>query len=248
MIPIQSSCAILFCDGENGSGKSACRRKGRNHTAEGESLFCFWDLTLHRAWGEDGTWCVMVSAVDVSDAILLAETDGLTGLANRRRLASSLQNMDRGDALVLIDLDHFKQVNDTLGHADGDELLREFADTLLEVARLRDLVVRYGGEEFCMILPGAGRSGAAALLLRLKEHWRSEHPATTFSAGIALHIPGHDPEETVARADAALYRAKEAGRDRTFFASRHSDMVSSSVVHPQQRSRHWRDFADGHLR
>jgi diguanylate cyclase (GGDEF)-like protein len=118
-----------------------------------------------------------------------------------------------GDALVLVDLDHFKDVNDRYGHQVGDETLRALAHTLRETARQVDCVARYGGEEFAVVLPEAGIEGARALLQRFRRVWASGDPVTTFSAGIACHAAGRMPRETLRRADAALYAAKDAGRD-----------------------------------
>ena len=184
-----------------------------------EALRGAWDVMLHRLIGTDGQPILMASAVDVTDTVLLAETDGLTGLANRRRLNRSIHGMQIGDGLVLIDLDHFKRVNDTFGHCHGDQVLRDFAGTLRSVVRKQDLVARYGGEEFCMLLPFSGRSGARSLLRRLRQRWKASHPSLTFSAGVAVHVRGAEPSETIERADAALYRAKANGRDQIVMAS-----------------------------
>ncbi len=143
-----------------------------------------------------------------------AGTDPLTGLANRRTFSRALENLAADDALILLDLDHFKSVNDTLGHARGDEALISFARSLEEVARKGDVVARYGGEEFALVLPRSGLDGAQRVGSKLREIWRDSLPITTFSAGLALHHKGDSPPITFARADAALYRAKEMGRDR----------------------------------
>ncbi len=143
-----------------------------------------------------------------------AGTDPLTGLANRRTFSRALESLAVDDALILLDLDYFKSVNDTLGHARGDEALVSFARSLEEVARKGDVVARYGGEEFALVLPRSGLDGAQRVASKLREIWRDSIPMTTFSAGLALHRNGDSPPITFARADAALYRAKEMGRDR----------------------------------
>ncbi len=142
-----------------------------------------------------------------------AETDPLTQLANRRTFARALSTMRPGDALVLVDLDNFKQVNDRHGHQVGDETLRLLARDLRDTARQVDCVARYGGEEFAVVLPEAGIEGAQAMLARVRRAWGSRHPITTFSAGISRHEAGRSPRETLRLADDALYAAKDAGRD-----------------------------------
>ena len=144
-----------------------------------------------------------------------ASTDLLTALPNRRSLDRALGQLSAGDTVILLDLDHFKQVNDNFGHAAGDEVLREFGRVLLGTVRDRDIVGRFGGEEFLIVLAPPG--GADALLRRLRAQWLTARSfPVTFSAGIAASAG--DPDETVSRADEALYRAKEAGRDRWIWA------------------------------
>jgi diguanylate cyclase (GGDEF)-like protein len=139
--------------------------------------------------------------------------DELTGVGNRRHAAGLLDSIQPGDALVLIDLDHFKDVNDTDGHAAGDTVLVALADHLRRCVRDADLIARYGGEEFLIVLREAGLHGRHATE-RLIEEWRRVRPRTTYSAGLAVHRPDAHPSLTLARADAALYAAKRLGRDR----------------------------------
>jgi diguanylate cyclase (GGDEF)-like protein len=145
---------------------------------------------------------------------LEAETDALTGLYNRRTLSRFLDGMNHGDAVVLIDLDHFKKVNDELGHAAGDDTLSLFATAMRQVVRDEDCVARYGGEEFVLVLKNAGQRGATSMLKRLSALWNEFAPPTTYSAGVAVYEPGESPALVLARADAALYLAKTHGRDR----------------------------------
>jgi diguanylate cyclase (GGDEF)-like protein len=150
-----------------------------------------------------------------SAALLLeAETDPLTELANRRTFSRALATLQGGDALVIVDLDHFKSVNDRFGHPAGDRTLRALARCLRDNARQVDCVARYGGEEFAVVLPGAGVDGALAMLARARAAWSASDQLTTFSAGVAAHEPGASPADALRRADAALYEAKQAGRDR----------------------------------
>ena len=145
-----------------------------------------------------------------------ASTDLLTGLANRRMLDRALGRLSADDTVIMLDLDHFKQVNDNFGHAAGDEVLRVFGSVLRGTVRGRDTVGRFGGEEFLVVLGPGG--DAEAFLQRLRAEWLTERPRpVTFSAGIVLSAG--DPDETASRADQALYQAKEAGRDQWIWAT-----------------------------
>lgn len=143
-----------------------------------------------------------------------AHTDPLTGLGNRAVLDAALARLTPGDAVVLCDLDFFKQVNDTYGHLGGDRVLESFAECLQRCVRAEDTAARYGGEEFAVILSGNDGTGRAkAVVERLRAVWSATDPATTFSAGIAAHSAYASGELTLARADGALYAAKDAGRN-----------------------------------
>jgi diguanylate cyclase (GGDEF)-like protein len=157
----------------------------------------------------------------------LSHTDSLTGLYNRRYLAGELDRR-RNDSLrheyplsvVLFDLDLFKQVNDTYGHAAGDQALRAFADHLQRELRAGDVGGRWGGEEFLLILPHTDLAGAVAVADRIRSATAEEPVAVdgrsitvTVSGGCALG-PGESPEAVVRLADAGLYQAKLAGRNR----------------------------------
>jgi len=152
--------------------------------------------------------------------------DPLTGIGNRRKAMAALELLKEGDAVALIDLDLFKDVNDNYGHAAGDRVLRTLADFLRHSVRGPDEVFRFGGEEFLIVLAGSGGSGSLAVD-RLLRAWNGQKRVTTFSAGVALHGDAEDPEETVARADAALYAAKRAGRNRVVLAGRDREPAQS---------------------
>lgn len=139
--------------------------------------------------------------------------DELTGLGNRRRASAELSRLVPSDAVVMLDLDHFKRVNDEFGHSAGDDVLRTLGAFLRERVRDGDSCARFGGEEFLLILRQAG-SRAREIVDRLREEWNATVPVTTFSAGIAVHGAGQPPGTTLRLADAALYDAKNAGRDR----------------------------------
>jgi len=152
---------------------------------------------------------------------LQASTDSLTGLMNRRAAEEVLNNLmavDSAFAVVLADLDSFKRLNDTQGHEAGDRALKLFADTAIGVVRDRDHVVRWGGEEFAMLLPGANVERAAEVVGRLRvalaqAHLLSGTPVFTASFGISDSTMARERETLIRLADEALYRSKLAGRD-----------------------------------
>lgn len=142
-----------------------------------------------------------------------AAIDVLTGLPNRRSLGRFLGRLVPGDVVIMLDLDFFKQVNDTEGHDAGDRVLRAFGTTLSNQVRGRDRVGRWGGEEFVVVL--SGDSDPAVFLTRLRSQWEFGRPIEiTFSAGIAVVDAVGDSAATLAAADRAMYRAKNAGRDQ----------------------------------
>ncbi|RZL04711.1 MAG: GGDEF domain-containing protein, partial [Rubrivivax sp.] len=159
----------------------------------------------------------------------LAHHDELTRISNRRHLserlaAEQLNQRQHGHvmSLVLIDIDHFKAVNDSRGHAVGDAVLRHFAATLHTTLRNSDFAGRWGGEEFLIVTPQASAETAAALVERLRDALEAASFDTiapglqiTFSAGVAECAPGEDLHQAIERADRALYQAKQTGRDRT---------------------------------
>ncbi|MEO8017514.1 MAG: diguanylate cyclase [Pseudomonadota bacterium] len=152
---------------------------------------------------------------------LQASTDSLTGLTNRRAAEEVLGNLmavDSAFAVVMADLDFFKRLNDTQGHEAGDRALKLFADTAREVVRDRDHVVRWGGEEFALLLPGANAERAAEVVGRLRialaqAHLLSGSPVFTASFGISDSTMTRERETLIRLADEALYRSKQAGRD-----------------------------------
>jgi diguanylate cyclase (GGDEF)-like protein len=143
-----------------------------------------------------------------------ALSDALTGIGNRRAAMQELSALAPGDAIVLIDLDHFKQVNDVHGHDAGDIELQSLGTFLAQEVRRDDRVFRFGGEEFLMVLSG---SNSAAFVTRIQAGWASRGQLTTLSAGHAVHRLGDVPQATLKRADEALYRAKNGGRNRVEF-------------------------------
>jgi diguanylate cyclase len=160
-----------------------------------------------------------------------AERDPLTGLGNRRHLSRTLQHLVPPDgpaqpfALAMVDVDRFKSINDQLGHSVGDAVLVEVAQVLLDATRDGDVVVRYGGEEILIVMPGASVDDATArcdqLRARIEAHvWRGLPPdrRLTVSIGVA-GTPPCDAELVVSAADRAMYAAKRAGRNLVRVAS-----------------------------
>ena len=175
----------------------------------------------------------------------LANTDPLTGLANQRVLHDRLQRFRPGAgaeasrlSVIMIDLDHFKVVNDTHGHPVGDQVLLETAGRMMTVARRKDVVARIGGEEFLMLLPDTDGAAALALAERVRAAVRdSDYPGgvgrLTASLGVATMRPGLDADALLRQADAALYWAKSHGRDSAFA---YSDELMSDLS-AQSRAR-----------
>lgn len=184
--------------------------------------------------------CVNHLALALRNALLYrqvkiqADRDGLTKIGNRRsfeeRLSSEAARHGRYDqplSMILVDLDHFKRVNDTHGHPAGDEVLREMAMLLGEGLRSSDYPARYGGEEFAVILPHTSREQAALLAERLRQRVAEREFRTgaskdvlalTVSAGVASLPSGGSAQDLVLLADQALYVAKNNGRNRVVLA------------------------------
>jgi diguanylate cyclase (GGDEF)-like protein len=158
-----------------------------------------------------------------------AMTDRLSGLANRYGLETQGMEIfqksieqDQSIGVLMIDIDHFKQVNDTYGHAYGDIVLRSITQAIREQIRSRDYAVRYGGEEFVVLLPGLSAREALIVAERLRIRIsqtviEKERRLPTVSIGIYAAVPGPLDilHEFIRRADLALYTAKEAGRNRS---------------------------------
>jgi len=187
------------------------------------------------------TVALVLSTVILSGALVESDRahrrrstlDPLTGLFNRNALEQRLAELDgapcdgrkggHSHALLLCDLDHFKRVNDELGHAAGDVVLQDVAYTMRAVLRAGDSIYRIGGEEILVVLPGASEVDAVAIAERLRQAVRKRRPAgvgVTISIGAAVTKPDTvNTDDLVARADAALYSAKANGRDAVFMAN-----------------------------
>ncbi|MCH9849820.1 MAG: GGDEF domain-containing protein [Betaproteobacteria bacterium] len=163
----------------------------------------------------------------------VASEDYLTGTLNRRGMEEALEReFSRADrhhtalCIAMMDIDHFKKINDALGHSTGDEALAHFAKVIKNVKRATDVLARYGGEEFIIILPNTEQEDAIKVIERVqrkltKEFFMhsDERVVITFSAGVAQRIGEETPDEIIPRGDAALYAAKNVGRNRVMAAS-----------------------------
>lgn len=158
----------------------------------------------------------------------VANEDYLTGTLNRRGMDEALaREFNRADrhntdlCIAMMDIDHFKKLNDALGHSTGDEALAHFARVIKDVKRSTDVLARYGGEEFIIILPNTIQNEAIKVVERVQRKLTknffmhsNERVVITFSAGVAQRANQEPPEEIIPRADAALYEAKNSGRNR----------------------------------
>jgi diguanylate cyclase (GGDEF)-like protein len=167
-------------------------------------------------------------------------TDELTGLPNRRMFARRLEEehkrsnrTDNEFAIVLMDLDHFKRVNDSYGHQEGDRVLKLVARTVRASLRETDFLARYGGEEFCALLPDTSQGGAMQVAERARRAVSElGPPATTVSLGVAAWRPWLNTGELMARSDHALYVAKQRGRNRVeqYHKRRETAFIGSTAV------------------
>ena len=215
----------------------------------GKQAYRQFEVDLH-----DGRWILLTQTVDahgwlleigadISDlgrdhrelrvardlALRASQVDPLTGIANRatvlQHLATALAGGTGRPCVALVDLDHFKRINDTLGHAAGDEVLRDFSRILQAGLRRVDACGRYGGEEFLVVFNSASLAEAHDAIGRLIATVRGSQPLSepadfryTLSAGLAQAQPGEGPTELLVRVDVALYQAKDEGRDRCVVA------------------------------
>ena len=175
---------------------------------------------------------ILNSRTGAERLVVRATTDPLTGLWNRRSLDMSINRCGPGDCVALLDVDHFKRVNDVHGHEVGDAVLIAFAQHLRANLRDEDIVGRLGGEEFGIVFPRTSLSDATDTLHRLRASWPKSRPLSiTFSAGVCPVPEQGAAEEPAGQralrlADALMYRAKNAGRDRI--------IAGDDDTHPEQ--------------
>lgn len=169
--------------------------------------------------------------------------DCLTGTLNRRGVEEALvREFSRADrhhtalCIAMMDIDHFKKLNDALGHSTGDVALAHFVKVIKAVKRATDVVARYGGEEFIIILPNTEQEDAVKVIERVQRKLTKaffmhsdERVVITFSAGIAQRIGTESPDEIIPRADAALYAAKNAGRNRVVAANPQQPILTRAL-------------------
>ncbi len=190
---------------------------------------------------------IMLTLTDITeleyekrDLIDLATVDPLTRAFNRRKLAEVLaeetaraRRYGTPLAVILFDVDHFKRVNDAYGHDAGDAVLAEMARLVMGILRESDRLARWGGEEFLVVAPGVGLGGGMELAERLRAAVAGQKfpgvPGVTASFGVSEYRPGEAVEPLVKRADAALYRAKEGGRNRVEGQAPEMSAVASGI-------------------
>ncbi|MBR0642844.1 PleD family two-component system response regulator [Plastoroseomonas hellenica] len=175
--------------------------------------------------------------LDLDRSLELAVTDPLTGLRNRRFVRRHLEGQLKspaGVAALLIDVDHFKSINDQFGHAAGDIVLGEIAARMQDQIRASDIIARYGGEEFLLVLPSSSVEEVMGVAARLRRavsdmpiRIGDQRLTVTVSIGAALALPAKTTDMVIGAADSALYRAKRNGRDRVELASE-SDWPAAS--------------------
>jgi diguanylate cyclase len=162
----------------------------------------------------------------------VAHEDYLTGTLNRRGMDEALlREFSRAErynialSIAMMDIDHFKKINDTMGHTTGDQALSHLAGVIKKTLRTTDVIARYGGEEFIIILPNTEQEESISIVTRAQRELtknffmhENKRVLITFSAGVAERAPGEEPNSVIPRADAALYQAKQSGRNRVIGA------------------------------
>ena len=203
------------------------------------------------------TGSALQTAALIDEVERLATRDSLTGIANRRlfdeslvREAARAQRLSTPLSLVVFDVDHFKQINDTYGHVVGDSVLRTVADSIVESTKSFDVAARYGGDEFVLLLPGCSNADAVGVAERVRaEVGRRAHEVpVTVSAGLAT-IPDNaiDGDRLLSAADAALYVAKRSGRDRAAVSVREAGVMPAGGA-SQRRAPRPRRLTSAELR
>lgn len=170
-------------------------------------------------------------------------TDPLTGVCNRRAMDDTMASLvamknryDLGFSIALFDIDHFKKINDEQGHLAGDAALKDVAQLLDDAARETDVVTRFGGEEFIVIMPQTDLRGACVFAERIRSQVEKKL-GLTISGGVTAALGNHEtPEVILERADAALYAAKQAGRNQTFLHDGRALEPNTIAPRPREES------------
>ena len=206
----------------------AAQRRARVHMLEREAERLRASIHAARQHTADLTATNRILAQETERLLRASMEDPLTGLQNRRRLDLAFLELlaaGKSYAVAMIDVDRFKEVNDTCTHPVGDAVLRVVAELLRKAVRASDLAIRLGGDEFALLLPEADLAAATTLCDRLvaaaAEHrWAELHPSleVTLSIGVAASDEGAHKDDVLALADRRLYGAKRAGRNRVMAA------------------------------
>lgn len=185
---------------------------------------------------------IVVIQTTVQDYTHESETDHLSGLLNRRgfdrraqRMLASWQPAHHDAAVIMIDLDHFKQINDRFGHDEGDRVIRSFADVLTQTVPRTALIARTGGDEFAILLDRTAITGGRLIAEAIRQQVGSRSRggrAYTLSQGVAQYQPGDSLSDLMQRADKAAYRAKKSGRDKVECDDANWQPASSQNVVP----------------
>lgn len=231
LVQMQEGLARAINSVQNGLPFQVYRGELEQPCKDGTTVWT--EATVSGIYNEDGRFIGMLGVTrDISERKLMEEeirrlsiTDKLTQSFNRLKLDETLEHQFEWSksygfpfATILLDIDHFKLVNDTYGHQVGDRVLIELVEVLRDNVRDGDVVGRWGGEEFLIILPDTTLSDATVMAERLRQGVASHAFTTagqvTISLGVAAFVTDNAPETIVSRADAALYQAKEKGRNR----------------------------------
>ncbi|NNM12567.1 MAG: GGDEF domain-containing protein [Pseudomonadales bacterium] len=219
--PAVHQFSYQLCTGETDIGELCCYSRKRVSGLNIEVLEVATSTLIYP----------MHNALLFQRTLALAETDSLTGLGNRQAMHKSLAKLvaaarryERPLSLLMLDIDHFKKVNDTFGHSSGDAALFAVAEAIREVCRDTDSAFRFGGEEFLILLDNTDGIGAAVAAERLRKRIATLNEgdgvptSLTASIGSAAWQEEESPSALIVRADQALYRAKSAGRNRSVAA------------------------------
>ncbi|WP_373485151.1 sensor domain-containing diguanylate cyclase [Acetobacterium malicum] len=231
LIHMQEGLARAINSVQNGLPFQVFRGELEQPCKDGSTVWT--EATVSGIYSEDGRFIGMLGVTrDISERKLMEEeirrlsiTDKLTQSFNRLKLDETLEQQFESSkgggvpfAIIILDIDHFKLVNDTYGHQVGDRVLIELVEALHDNVRAGDVVGRWGGEEFLIILPETTLADATVLAERLRQavagHAFSTAGQVTISLGVSAFTTDSSPESIVSRADTALYQAKEKGRNR----------------------------------